>query len=106
MQKEVKASQAIAISLALLCGVLIFNANLLVLIAGQIATANNQNMAIVTALTNGTIPLCLFGSYFIYKEKLTAAQFWGSLICLAGIIILALSVKGGEAELNTLSVQK
>lgn len=65
---------------------------MLVLIAGQIATQNNQNMAIVTALANGTIPICLLGSYFIYKEKLTPYDLSGSLICMTGIIILAFSV--------------
>lgn len=77
---------------------------MLVLIAGQIATQNNQNMAIVTALANGTIPICLLGSYFIYKEKLTTLDLTGSLVCMSGIIILAFSVsqdKEGGSGLET-----
>ena len=98
MQKEVRVSQAIAISLGLLSGVLIFSGNMLVLIAGQIATQNNQNMAIVTALANGTIPICLLGSYFIYKENLTTLDLTGSLVCMSGIIILAFSVTQDKAD--------
>lgn len=61
-------------------------------IAAQIATENNQNMAVVSAIANGTIPLGLLGSYCIYKEQLTLVQVLGSLACLIGILTLTLSV--------------
>lgn len=73
MEKEVRVSQTLATILGLVCGVMLFSANLIVFVAAQIATENNQNMAVVTAIANGTIPLGLLASYFIYKEKLT---FW------------------------------
>lgn len=71
MQREVRVGQTIATFLGLIAGVLVFCANLLIFVAAQIATENNQNMAVVSAIANGTIPLGLAGSYFIYKEKLT-----------------------------------
>ena len=49
-------------------------------------------MAIVTAMSSGTIPLCLLGSFLIYKEKLTCFQINGSILCFAGILVLAFSV--------------
>ena len=54
-----------------ICGVLLFSANILALVGSQIATENNQNMAVVVAIANGTIPLGLLASYFFYNEKLT-----------------------------------
>ena len=61
-------------------------------------------MAVVTAIANGTIPLGLLGSYCIYKEKLTVWQVAGSLACLAGILILSLSVLGQEEEQPVISI--
>ena len=61
-------------------------------------------MAIVTALANATIPLCLLGSYVIYKEELTCPQVSGSLICMAGITVLALSVHPVTDETAAVSV--
>ena len=92
MQQEVKHSETLAISLSIIAGILIFNANLLIYVAAQVATENDQNMAVVTAIANGTIPLGLLGSKFIYKEKLTILQIAGSMGCMAGILILSLSV--------------
>lgn len=92
MQREVKHSETLAISLSIIAGILIFNANLLIYVAAQVATENDQNMAVVTAIANGTIPLGLLGSKFIYKEKLTILQIVGSMGCMAGILILSLSV--------------
>lgn len=71
MEAEVKVSQTISVSLGLLGGAILFCANMLMFIAAQIATVNHQNMAVVSAIANGTIPLGLLGSYFIYKEQLT-----------------------------------
>lgn len=71
MEREVHVSQTLATILGLVCGVFLFSANLIVFVAAQIATENDQNMAVVTAIANGTIPLGLLASYFIYKEKLT-----------------------------------
>jgi len=103
MEKEVRVSQTIATCLGIIAGVLIFSANLVIFVAAQIATENNQNMAVVTAIANGTIPLGLLGSYLIYKEKLTNWQVIGSLACLAGILILSLSVLGKSEEQTTIS---
>ena len=47
-------------------------------------------MAVVIAITNGTVPMCLLGSFLIYKEKMTILQVVGSLICLAGILTMSL----------------
>ena len=47
-------------------------------------------MAVVSAMANGTVPMCLLGSLLIYKEKLTALQIAGSLICLLGILTMSL----------------
>lgn len=57
-------------------------------------------MAVVQAIANGTIPLGLLGSYFIYKERLTRRHVVGSLACMAGILILSLSVLGVEEDSN------
>ena len=92
MQKEVKASETLATVLALLCGGLMFCANLLICISTQIATENNQNMAIVSGISNGNIPLGLLGSFLLYKETLSKRQVSGSLICMIGTLTLSLSV--------------
>ena len=55
-------------------------------------------MAVVAAMSNGTIPLGIFGSYCIYKEKLTILQVSGSLISLAGILTISLSVLGEKSD--------
>ena len=94
MEREVRVGETKARMLGLLCGVLLFCANLIIIVAAQIATKNNQNMAVVTAIANGTIPLGLLGSYFIYKERLTIYQVIGSLSCMAGVLVLSLSVLG------------
>lgn len=94
MEKEVHVSETKARILSLFCGVLLFCANLIIFVAAQVATENHQNMAVVSAIANGTIPLGLAGSYFIYKERLTIWQVIGSLSCLTGILILSLSVLG------------
>ena len=47
-------------------------------------------MAVVVAITNGTVPMCLLGSFLIYKDKMTILQVVGSLICLAGILTMSL----------------
>jgi hypothetical protein len=62
-------------------------------------------MAVVSAIANGTIPLGLLGSYFIYKEKLTIWQVVGSLACLTGILTLSLSVLGKESEQPEISLE-
>ena len=104
MRKEVRKSERLALILSFICGVFLFSANVLALVGSQIATENNQNMAVVVAIANGTIPLGLLASYFIYKEKLTIWQVSGSLACLAGILILSLSVLGKkDAMIETLS---
>ena len=92
MEKEVKVSESTATLLSLLCGVLLFCGYLTMTVTAQIATQNNQNVAIVSAMANGTIPLSLVGSYCIYKERLSLMQVVGSLTCLAGILTLTLSV--------------
>ena len=61
-------------------------------------------MAVVTAIANGTIPLGLAGSYFIYKERLTCLQVLGSLACLAGILTLSLSVLAEPKDTTPLVV--
>ena len=94
MEREVKVGETKARMISLTCGVLLFCANLIIFVAAQIATENHQNMAVVTAIANGTIPLGLLGSYFIYKERLALWQILGSLCCLTGILILSLSVLG------------
>ena len=53
-----------------MCGVISFIANLLVFYAAEMASRNNQNVGIVTALTNGAVLFALFGSYFVYKENI------------------------------------
>ena len=47
-------------------------------------------MAVVTAMANGTVPMCLLGSLLIYKEALTMLQIVGSIIVLCGILTLSL----------------
>ena len=90
MEKEVQVGEMVATLMALSAGVFLFCANMLIQISAQIATENNQNMAVVTAMANGTVPMCLLGSLLIYKEKLTVLQITGSLICLLGILTLSL----------------
>lgn len=55
-------------------------------------------MAVVTAIGNGPVILGLLGSYIIYKERLTLYHTGGSLLCLTGILILALSVGVGKDD--------
>ena len=52
----------------MVCGFLSFVANMLVFLASDLATKNNENVGIVTAITNGAVLFALFGSYWIYKE--------------------------------------
>lgn len=104
MEREVQVSETIAFSLGLLGGMLIFCSNLIVSIAAQIAKENQQNMAVVSAIANGTIPLGLLGSYFIYKEQLTFLHLIGSIACLAGILTISLSVLV-TSETDSVAVQ-
>ena len=60
-------------------------------------------MAVVTAMANGTVPMCLLGSLLIYKEKLTKLQIAGSLICLVGILTLSLPTVFMKKDTSQLS---
>ena len=59
-------------------------------------------MAVVTAMANGCVPMCLLGSLLIYKEKVTTLQIAGSLICLTGILTMTLpTVFLGKKDTDT-----
>ena len=71
MEAEVKTSTTLAIILSILSGIFMFIANMLISLAAQTATLYNQNMSIVTAISNGTVILGIAASFLIYKEKVS-----------------------------------
>ena len=88
---EQQAGNTVATLMAFAAGIFLFCANLLIQVSDRIASDNNQDLSVVTTMSNWTVPMCLLGGFHIYKEKLTKFQVAGSLICFAGILTMSLS---------------
>ena len=91
--------------MAFAAGVFLFCANLLIQVSDQIANENNHDLSVVTTMSNWVVPMCLLGSFLIYKDNLTRFQIAGSLICFAGILTMSLSkVFSDKRQIDTLEL--
>jgi hypothetical protein len=77
------------VRLSLLCGVLNFVAQCLLLFSFNEAIKTNANLAIASTMLSGCIVWGLFGSRCIYDETITCLQLVGSILLITGNATLA-----------------
>ena len=95
--KEIKMKyKKMAMGLSILCGLLNCIGITSMYLGFMEAAQAGYNAGIISALVCGSNLFGLFGSFFIYREKITPLQLLGSFVSLIGIIVLSLAGTNGS----------